>query len=215
MSRPALQVLPSPATADDLMLPGHGNTVLSCLLNQPAATEELYDLSRDDFIAPTQKIIFDAIADVHGAGTPVNILSVTDRLRAKGQLEQVGGAAQLTSISLEPYTPGIVQYALTELRDASKERQAAKIGEQLQNREIQARQAIERLEKLDEGTVGDFPVIALACSSPPARWYLSITQAWEAGMALAPANQQDFNLQEGEMAGLLAARRRVGRLPFT
>src|SRR6266436_4963655 len=93
MSRPALQVLPSPATADDLMLPGHGNTVLSCLLNQPAATEELYDLSRDDFIAPTQKIIFDAIADVHGAGTPVNILSVTDRLRAKGQLEQVGGAA--------------------------------------------------------------------------------------------------------------------------
>ena len=99
------------------MLPGHGNTVLSCLLNQPAATEELYDLSRDDFIAPTQKIIFDAIADVHGAGTPVNILSVTDRLRAKGQLEQVGGAAQLTSISLEPYTPGIVQYALTELRD--------------------------------------------------------------------------------------------------
>src|SRR5947207_13943672 len=82
-----------PATADDPMLSGHGNSVLAYLLNVPAATEELYDLSRDDFIAPTQKLIFDAIADVHSAGTPVNVLSVTDRLRAKHKLKQVGGEA--------------------------------------------------------------------------------------------------------------------------
>src|SRR5207249_895580 len=82
---------------------------------------------------------------------PVNILSVTDRLREKGQLEQVGGAAELTSISLEPCTPAIVHYALERLRAAGKERQAAKIGEQLANRQIQPRQAIEQLEKLDHG----------------------------------------------------------------
>jgi hypothetical protein len=147
-----------PTSTDDLLLVEHGKTVLSYLFNNPNAPEELSDLSRDDFIAPIQKTIFDADVDVHSAGNPVELLSVTDRLREKGQLEQVGGAAELTSISSEPCTPEIVRYALERLREAGKERRAAKIGEQLQNRQIPARQAIEQLEKLD-GTVGDFPAI--------------------------------------------------------
>jgi hypothetical protein len=138
-----------PTSADDRLLVGHGKTVLSYLFNNRNAPQELFDLSHDDFLAPTQQTIFDGIVDTHAAGKPVELLSVTDHLRDKGQLEQVGGAHELTSISLEPCTPEIVRYALERLRAAKKERKAAMIGEQLAKREMQPRQAIEQLEKLD------------------------------------------------------------------
>jgi DnaB helicase-like protein/AAA domain-containing protein len=139
-------------TADDLMLLGHGNTVLYYLLYEPSAPDEFCDLSRDDFIVPTQKIIFDAIVDVHGAKRPVNSLSVTDRLRKKRQLKQVGGESwhsELPKLGGDRETVReTVKYALDMLRDAAKKRQAAKIGEQLSKREIDAAKGLEKLQSI-------------------------------------------------------------------
>jgi hypothetical protein len=146
-------------SALDPMLSSCERSVLSYLMRDRRACEELCHLSTEDFCLPTHRIAFRAITDVFAEGQDPNELVVTNRLRVTKNLDSVGGAAQVTSIASETTSESIVKYSLDYMREASSKRNAAKIGEQLKNGEINLVEARERLSKLGEPPRGWLDII--------------------------------------------------------
>jgi hypothetical protein len=128
---------------------GHEQVILSALMN---GSPDL-PVSSDDF-SSSNKMIYHRIQSLTGRG----LLAVTDALRRNGELEKVGGAGHITEIALLPHDDASVDYALGEMLDASRQRQAAKIGEQLHKGDITLAEALPRLSKLSERRSGLPPI---------------------------------------------------------
>lgn len=76
------------------------SSVLSALLLSPSAVEEVViSLKPQDFYRPANRRVYEAIVELSLRGTPVDALSVADRLQAKGELEEIGGRSYLIDLS--------------------------------------------------------------------------------------------------------------------
>ena len=69
-------------------------------------------LSTQDFYKPSHREIYDAIMDLFTRKEPVDVLSVTSRLREKNKLDEIGGSAYLaTLVNAVPTASHIEHYA--------------------------------------------------------------------------------------------------------
>jgi replicative DNA helicase len=92
--------------------------LLGAVLLKP---ETMHDVSaivyRESFYADKHREIYQAILDIFGKGDPIDLLSVSTRLRSGGQIERVGGAAYLTElIETVPAASNAIYYA-TEVQN--------------------------------------------------------------------------------------------------
>jgi replicative DNA helicase len=73
--------------------------VLAAMLFSPEVTEDaLLKLNANEFYRPAHRIIFEAMGELYKRGIPVDSLSVVDRLKARGDLEAVGGKAYIIEL---------------------------------------------------------------------------------------------------------------------
>jgi RecA-family ATPase len=126
----------------DLLCEGHEQVLLSALMDGMDALP----VSVDDFSSPPNRTIYNCIRGL----TNRSLLAVTDALRRNGELDKVGGAHRITEIALLPHDDENLKYALGEVLDASRQRQASKIGAQLHRADITIEQAQEYLAKLNQ-----------------------------------------------------------------
>jgi hypothetical protein len=126
---------PETAIAD-----GHECVVLSALMNG----EDSLPVCADDFSSPPNRMIFNCVSGLSDRC----FIAVTDALRCNGQLERVGGAGRITEIATLPHDQDNLKYALDQMLEHSRTRQAAKIGEQMHKGEITPEQAQEKLATL-------------------------------------------------------------------
>ena len=106
-------------------------SLLGCLMLDKNAIVKVVDfLSPKDFYKQIHKDIYQAIAELFEKGEPVDLLSVSARLKEKKLLEQIGGNAYLTElINTVPTASHVLNYAkivqrkrvLRELIEASQE----------------------------------------------------------------------------------------------
>lgn len=74
--------------------------VLAALLVDPDCAEEaMEELSPACFYDPKHKMIFEAMVKLANSHAPLDLLSVTQELKAQGNLENVGGPVALASLS--------------------------------------------------------------------------------------------------------------------
>src|SRR3712207_6740573 len=66
-----------------------GAVLLSERVMYPLVIEE--SLKPDDFYRERHRLIFEAMLDLYNESEPIDVLTVTEHLRSKGLLEQVGG----------------------------------------------------------------------------------------------------------------------------
>ena len=65
-----------------------------------------------DFYKPLHKEIYDAMLDLYKNNQPIDVLSVTNRLRERGKLEAVGGSSYITSlVNTVPTASNVAHYA--------------------------------------------------------------------------------------------------------
>src|SRR3990167_3762267 len=127
------------------------------MLNQNAMYEVADIIVADSFYAGKHRVIFEAMMSLYTKGEPIDVVTVSGKLKERKQLAQIGGAAYLSEVANAAASPGsaphyahIVQskYVLRALIDA-----AATIGELgfQEDREIE--------EVLDEAQAAVFRVI--------------------------------------------------------
>lgn len=100
----------------------------SLMLDREAIFKVADILSIQDFYKPSHQMIYEAMIDLFQRREPIDILSVSARLREKSVLEEVGGSSYLTSlVNLVPTASHVAYYAnivhkkriLRDLIDAS------------------------------------------------------------------------------------------------
>lgn len=82
------------------------------LLSADAAHEAVALLQPGDFYNVKHRTVFEAIAALTAENTPVDLVSVAERLRAGGHLDNIGGAAYITALAnAVPTAANVEHYA--------------------------------------------------------------------------------------------------------
>lgn len=75
-------------------------SVLGSLLIEPDSIHRVAKfLQPEDFYLEPHKLVYQAILDLDEAGEPVDLLTVTEYLRKKGDLDKIGGAAYVAALA--------------------------------------------------------------------------------------------------------------------
>ncbi|WTY46631.1 replicative DNA helicase [Streptomyces anulatus] len=93
---PHIQVPPHHLEAEASVLGG-------MMLHQSAVLEVVEIVNGEDFYKPAHELVFTAITDLFGRGEPVDPITVTNRLRERGELTRAGG--ENAAFSLVQATP--------------------------------------------------------------------------------------------------------------
>src|SRR3989344_7245620 len=93
-------------------------TVLGSILIDKNAIFKVADQLRpDDFYAPAHEKIYATILDLFEKHQPIDIISLTNRLKEKGALGDVGGSAYLAELTNQITTAAHVEHYVKLVRD--------------------------------------------------------------------------------------------------
>jgi replicative DNA helicase len=81
----------------------------SVFIDNPSINTALEIITADDFYRETHRKIFRGMLNLHESKTPIDFVTMTDALKRRGELEEIGGAAYL--LTLTDYTPTAVHIA--------------------------------------------------------------------------------------------------------
>ncbi|OYT16694.1 MAG: replicative DNA helicase [Bacteroidetes bacterium 4572_77] len=80
------------------------------LLERDALTSVIDILKSDIFYKESHQKIYSAIAELFAASEPVDILTVTDKLKKNGHLEEIGGPYYITQLTNRIGTPANIEF---------------------------------------------------------------------------------------------------------
>ncbi|HKK49247.1 MAG TPA: replicative DNA helicase [Alkalispirochaeta sp.] len=123
----------------------------SILLDAPAITRVVDYVRPDDFYRQAHGRIFEAVLHLWDRGESIDLITLTAELQATGQLDRVGGAAYISSLTTAVPTSANVEYYAQIVQQTSLRRRlitlAAEITESCFDDTIPTRQVIEEAER--------------------------------------------------------------------
>ena len=103
VSYPSIRVLPQNLDTE--------KALLGSLMLATGAMYEIADIVRpDSFYAEQNKKIFDAMISLHAKGQPIDLLTVTTKLKDMGTLSEVGGQAYISELANAAVSPGSAKH---------------------------------------------------------------------------------------------------------
>lgn len=107
--------------------------VLGALMLEKGALNEVIDiLNPDSFYKDAHKEIFEAIVDLFKANEPVDILSVTQKLRKSGKIELVGGPYYITQLTNRVSSAANIEYHARIIVEQAIKRELIRIASETQ-----------------------------------------------------------------------------------
>ncbi len=100
-----------------LKIPPHSDdaemALLGSIMISPESIHEVSDIIRPEtFYAEKHKIIYETMNELHARANPIDLISVSQKLKEKEQLERIGGAAYITElVNSVPTSTNILHYA--------------------------------------------------------------------------------------------------------
>jgi len=87
--------------------------LLGAIMLKPDSLHEVSDIiSADSFYVEKHRIVFRAMLDLFSKSEPIDVLSLSSRLKEKGELEQIGGASFLNDlVATVPSASNVKHYA--------------------------------------------------------------------------------------------------------
>ena len=95
-------------------LPPRDTELEECVLGELMLEKDAYMnvadfLTPDAFYDPVNAKIYDAISTLGFNQRPIDMLTVTEQLRANGTLEEVGGAAHIADLTAKVYSAANIE----------------------------------------------------------------------------------------------------------
>lgn len=103
--------------AELMKTPPHNLESEQCVIGSIIVEEETLVpvaeiLDREDFYIDAHKVIYDSMIELGNERKPIDMITLTNRLKEKGYLDQVGGVTYITSITnMIPTTSNVKVYA--------------------------------------------------------------------------------------------------------
>jgi replicative DNA helicase len=154
---PGEHALNSPGT---VRIPPHSDeaeqsVIGSVMLDEEAAVWAAEHLKADDFYNARNRIIFDAVLNLHWKNQSIDLVTVLSELEKEGKLEEAGGSQYLTGISVRvPTSVHIKEYVQT-VRERSLYRRFIHLANNILNDSYSTSTSIEDLsDKVEKEVFG-------------------------------------------------------------
>lgn len=133
-SRPAITALPDlgkvPPQANDME-----EAVLGAIMLEKEAVITILDiLKTESFYREAHQKIFRAISDLNSRECPVDLFTVTEELRAKGELDTVGGPVYLTQLTSKVVSAANADYHARIVAQKYIQRELIRVSTEIQTR---------------------------------------------------------------------------------
>src|SRR5690554_3203280 len=89
------------------------------LLEKEAIITAAEILKEEDFYRDPHKKLFEVIIDIHEGNEPVDLITVTEELRKKNSLNEIGGATYITSLVNSIPTAANIAYHAAIVKEKS------------------------------------------------------------------------------------------------
>ena len=97
--------------------------VLGAMLVEPASIDEsMEELSASCFYSPQHRMIFEAMSELVNEHVSVDLVTVSEKLRSKGNLEAVGGPVVLAGLSQNTAAAAHIEYYIKILKQKTIQR---------------------------------------------------------------------------------------------
>lgn len=123
--------------------------VLGALMLEKNAAEKVASfLKKDAFYVDANQLVYEAILKLFNEGNPIDILTVTERLRKDGNLEVVGGAYHITQLTNRVSSAANIEFHAHIVIEKHIQRQLIKISGEIGKKAYQ--ETSDAFELLDE-----------------------------------------------------------------
>jgi len=126
------------------------------LLDKEAISTATEFITGDDFYREAHKEIFEAIVDIYNRGEPVDLITLTEKLKTRNTLEAVGGITFLTNLMDAVPTTHNVKYYAKIVEDKSLLRKLIKSSNEIIQKSYQAEEDIGEI--IDDAEKGIFNI---------------------------------------------------------
>ena len=89
----------------------------SLLLNADAVHEVADTVKPESFYAGQNRIVFDAMLALHEKGQPIDLITVSGKLKDLGQLADIGGSTYLSELVGSSSSPGSAKHYAEEVQN--------------------------------------------------------------------------------------------------
>ncbi|WAW14886.1 replicative DNA helicase [Peptostreptococcus equinus] len=197
----------------------------SILMDEDALFTVKEFMDRDDFYMDSHKVIFDAMVELEKENNPIDIVTVSEKLRNKGYLDKIGGINYLTSTtSITPTSSNAKTYAEI-VKQKSVLRQLISASNQIINSSFQGEDSIEDILNIAEKKIfeisqernkSDFKVVGDVLDDV----YRTLEEVYSSGSDItgldtgfADLNKKLGGLHKSDLI-LIAARPGMGKTAF-
>ena len=98
--------------------------VLGAMLVEPSTIDEsMEELTASCFYDPRHRMVFEAMADLVNEHVSIDLITVSDKLRSKGNLEAVGGPVALANLSQNIGAAAHIEYYIKFLKQKTIQRE--------------------------------------------------------------------------------------------
>lgn len=126
-------------------------TLGALLLDSQSLGTVLQFLRPDDFYKSANEKIFQAVIDLSNLGQPIDLITLTDRLRSEGLLDSCGGAGYISSLTSVVPTSANVEYYAQIVQGTSIRRTLSRVAhEMVANAHDDTRDAREIIEEAEK-----------------------------------------------------------------
>jgi len=128
--------------------------VLSSMLFDREAIAVAYEILRgDDFYRPDHKAIYEAMLELFTKNTPVDAITLCDKLNEYGILDQVGGRSYIAQLTASYYTSAHIKQHSKIVADKSVLRRLIKAANEISASGYEAREEIESVLEQAEKSI--------------------------------------------------------------
>ena len=197
----------------------------SILLDKDAMITVAETINPGDFYKDAHRIIYESMMSLNGKNEPIDIVTLTDELRSRGYLDDIGGISYLTSLSTIVPTTSNVKYYADIVKEKSVMRQLIKVSNDIINMGYdnagKASDVLERAEKKifdisQERTNNDFkPINAVLMDAYEMieSLYTNKREVIGVNTGFKDLNKKINGLQKTDLI-LVAARPAMGKTAF-
>ena len=129
-------------------------SVLGALMLDKEAFSMVSDLLRvDSFYSDKHQRIFEALVSLSVKDQPIDLLSVTDRLRSLGTLEEAGGAAYLSELTRKVASTAHLRYHAQVVAQKATARELIRMAAEVEEKGYDESQDVDELLEEAEGKI--------------------------------------------------------------
>lgn len=106
--------------------------VIGAYLIEPELKDKIHEASPEIFYKEANQKIYNLIKDLYNDRKPIDILTVTQRAKEKGVLEEIGGAAYITALTSNIASAAHFDYHLTIVKQKFIQREIIRVSSSIQ-----------------------------------------------------------------------------------